>query len=279
MSRLSRSPISLIRALMLAVLVTTVFIGSQSSARAQLTGDPVHDRSGSLSNLSTNVGAGSAPVHERGRSVRESSRLRLGGNPVRGSVTGDLRSGPVSELSVGPVTASHPVTGGGSVTESSAGAVKKDINSPLGELISEPLTDLGPLQEQLRAVQPVPRQTPMPSERLADEEAATQAVVEQAVGVLNELESPEPPTLEQPMAESPQEPQANESEAQEPAVGPKAAIADTAEEEVLPQLPSAAPAEPEIKAEAEQESVEPPAVEAEEPHADDEAPVAPDAEP
>jgi hypothetical protein len=88
----------------------------------------------------------------------------LSGNPVRGSVTGDVVSGPLSDISVGPVTADNPMAGGGTVGQASAGAVTKDLASPLGQMISAPLHDLGPLQDRLRAIQPLPRNGPAPEE-------------------------------------------------------------------------------------------------------------------
>ena len=105
-----------------------------------------------------------------GRSVRSAGRL--GGNSVRGSVTGDVVSGPVSEISVRGAMAGPPVTGGGSVGQASVGAVKKDVASPLGEMISEPLRELGPLQDQLRAIQPLRRDDASPDEAAEPAEAA-----------------------------------------------------------------------------------------------------------
>jgi hypothetical protein len=124
-------------------------------AHAQVRGKPVHQDTGPLSEMSTNVGAGSGPVHQWGRSVSDGSLGTLGGNAVRDSASGDVRSGPVSDISVGAVTSGRPVSGSGTVTDASAGAVKKDVDSPLGERISQPVRDLGPLLEQLHAVQPV----------------------------------------------------------------------------------------------------------------------------
>jgi hypothetical protein len=45
----------------------------------------------------------------------------------------------------------RPPLSGGSVTEASAGAVKHDRTDPLGTRISDPLRELGSLQEQMRA--------------------------------------------------------------------------------------------------------------------------------
>ena len=74
---------------------------------------------------------------------------------MRHSVTGDVRSGPVSELSVGSVTSGRPVSGSGTMSDASLGAVKKDADSPLREEISQPLHDLRGLQEQMRNIEPL----------------------------------------------------------------------------------------------------------------------------
>jgi hypothetical protein len=129
-------------------------------AGAELPGGPVRRDSGPISELSANVGADSGPVRGSGGSLQGRTAGALGGNSVRESVTGDVRSGPVSELSVGPVTAGEPVSGGGTVGDASAGAVMKDLASPIGERITSPLRELGPLQEALRTLQPLPRNAP-----------------------------------------------------------------------------------------------------------------------
>jgi len=127
-----------------------------SPATAQVHGGPVSQQGGPLSGISTNVGNGSRPVHEPGRSVRDSSAGPLTSGPVRGSVTGNILSGPVSAVSSGPMTEHRPVSGGGPVSSWSAEAIADRAGAPPGEPPPEPLTDLGALQEELRAVQPLP---------------------------------------------------------------------------------------------------------------------------
>jgi hypothetical protein len=135
----------------------------------QVGAQPVGQDSGPLRELSTNVRAGSGPVRGSvGNAPSNAGALR--DRSVRGSVTGDVLSGPVSDSSAGAVTAGRPVAGGGSVAEVSVGAVKKDTDRPLGEMISQPLRELGPLQEQLRAIQPLPRNPPLPEEEVAPAE-------------------------------------------------------------------------------------------------------------
>jgi hypothetical protein len=143
-----------------------------AAAMAQVGGGPVRQDSRPVSEGSSNVGAGSGPVHDSGGSVREGNAGRLSGNSVRGSVTADVLSGPVSDISAGPVTSRQPVSGGGTVTDSSAGAVTKDIDSPIREGIAEPVQGLGRLQQQLRAIEPLPR------EETGEQETAGQADIE-----------------------------------------------------------------------------------------------------
>jgi len=113
--------------------------------------------------------------------MREGSAGSMHSPSVRSSSRGTMRSGPVSEASVGSARSGGTLTGSSdSIGESSVGAVKKDLSAPLGERISESLTDMEGLQEQLRAVQPVPRLTPLPSEQEAAEaEAQARAEEEQ----------------------------------------------------------------------------------------------------
>jgi hypothetical protein len=109
------------------------------------------------------IGADSRPVGEGSRSMRDGARTigesssepsvsgRLGGS-VRDAATRSMRSGPVSSLSRGPMTQPRTLPDGGSMTAHSAGAVKHDIDRPLGSRISQPLRELAPLQAQLRAL-------------------------------------------------------------------------------------------------------------------------------
>ena len=157
--------------LRLALVVSCLGAALHFPALGQVGANPVGQGSGPLRDLSTNVRAGSGTV--RG-SVSDApiNAGALSDRSVRGSVTGNVVSGPVSEISAGAVTASRPVAGGGSVAGASVGAVKKDTGSPLGAMISQPLRELGPLQEQLRAIQPLPRNAAPPAEDVAPAEAA-----------------------------------------------------------------------------------------------------------
>src|SRR5262249_7457481 len=59
-------------------------------------------------------------------------------------------------------TALVPVAGSGTFTDGSAGAVEKDVSIPLGAPISRPVRDLTALQQQLRMIEPLPRE-PLPA--------------------------------------------------------------------------------------------------------------------
>jgi len=163
---------------------------------AQVKGRPVGEGSGPLSEMSTNLRAGSAPVSAPRRSLSEDTAGRLGGNPVRGSLQYDVRSGPVSEVSVGPVTSGRAMTAA-PVAAASVGAVTKDAGAPLGARISEPLRDLGPLQASLRALQPLPRSADVPP----PEADAASAGADGSGGVDVQMEPAAEPQTEEGAAE------------------------------------------------------------------------------
>jgi len=106
---------------------------------------------GTLSDVSRPVGEGSAPVGEGSETIGEASVGTMHSAPVRDPGTRGMLSGPVSEMSRGPVYQRQQPRYGDSVTEASAGAVKHDVASPLGERISQPLRELAPLQAEMRA--------------------------------------------------------------------------------------------------------------------------------
>lgn len=94
---------------------------------------------------------GGRPMSGSG-TIGESSGSSRRSGPVRDASTRSMLSGPMSESSRGPVSDRRTLSGGGSMTENSAGAVKHDIDQPLGSRISQPLRELGPLQDQMRAI-------------------------------------------------------------------------------------------------------------------------------
>lgn len=105
---------------------------------------------GPIGDPSQPVGAGSRSVHDGSATIGESSEAPGRSGPVRDATTRSMRSGPVSSLSRGSMTQRRLAPNGGSVSEASAGAVKHDIDRPLGSRISQPLRELGALQDQLR---------------------------------------------------------------------------------------------------------------------------------
>lgn len=113
----------------------------------------VSEHSGPIGDDSVPVGADSRSMYE-GRTIGESSVRqpddRRSGGPVRDRNTRSMRSGPVASLSSGPMTQPRTLPDGGSMTQHSSGAVKHDIDQPLGSRISQPLRELAPLQAHLR---------------------------------------------------------------------------------------------------------------------------------
>lgn len=131
---------------------------------AETVGGPVRQDSGPLRELSTHAGSGSRPVRAGAIGLRDGNAGSLSGHSVRGSVTGDVVSGPVREISGGPVTSGLRSSGRRTVTDVSAGAVTKDIDSPLREVVGAPVSGLGQLQQRLRRIEPLPREATLPLE-------------------------------------------------------------------------------------------------------------------
>lgn len=145
---LTRVTIAVVAGLVLAGSLT-----STSPAQVRQPGESLSagDGAGPLSDVSTNVGHDSLSVHDGAQTLGETSGGSVRSGPVSDLDTRSMLSGPVSSMSKGPVYEPRPSLSGGSITEASAGAVKHDITSPLGTRISDPLRELGPLQEQMRA--------------------------------------------------------------------------------------------------------------------------------
>lgn len=115
-------------------------------AFAQVSGVPVRQGSGPLSDMSRSVSEGSRPVHEPGGSVRELSRDSLSDGSVRGSSTGSVRSGPVSDISVGAVH-DRPAP------NAFYGGVQMDTEPAYPVA---PATELEELQDSISEVEPLP---------------------------------------------------------------------------------------------------------------------------
>jgi hypothetical protein len=137
---------------LLIVLLACLVLPALARAQVRQPGAALSagEGSGTLSDVSTNVGHDSRPMHG-GPTVGESSGGPIGSDPVSDARTRSMLSGPVSSISSGPMRAPRAPLSGGSVSAASAGAVKHDSSSPLGTRISDPLRELSALQEQMRA--------------------------------------------------------------------------------------------------------------------------------
>lgn len=109
----------------------------------------VSENEGSIGEDSPTIGEVSKPVGD-GLSIGDTSRGPIGSGPMSDLRTRSMLSGPMSSISSGPMSAGRSMTGGPSMTEASAGAVKHDTDAPLGQRISAPLRELAPLQDQLK---------------------------------------------------------------------------------------------------------------------------------
>ena len=197
-----------------AALPLLLALAEPIDALAQTVGGPVRSDSGPLSEHSTSVEAGSRPVHDYGRGVRDGNPNQLSGNPVRESVAGDVVSGPVSEASVGSVTSDRTLIDDPSIGTVAVGAVRKDEAAPLRALGGQPLTDLGALQQQLRAVQPLPADQPVDTTDVDSGSAEQEGTIGAPEGAADEGEPPAPES-DQPEAhdaESATEPEAPATE-------------------------------------------------------------------
>jgi hypothetical protein len=193
----------------------TIAALAASPAFPQVSGHTVREDSGPLRELSRNVEAGSGPVYDPGRSISAGNAGPLSGNVVADSTTGDVTSGPWSDVSRGAVTAHQPVSGGGTPTDASVGAVTRDANVPLRASLPlpppEPVYDLRPLREQLRAIEPLPREAT--AEPQAPEDGApSDAVAQNDQPEVHQVEPPD--ARDSTTVNQPEEPQANP-----PAVG------------------------------------------------------------
>ena len=182
----------------LLVALTSLNAGRSALAQVQQPGEGVSagENSGSLSDVSRPL-EDSPSVHDGAQTIGETSAGSVHSGPVRDAGTRSMVSGPVSDVSRGPMYEPRPPLSGGSVTEASAGAVKHDIDSPLGERISSPLRELGPLQQAMR------------ERRARAEQAALEGATGAAAPAIDPDSVPEAPVVPVPDAALiPEEPQA-----------------------------------------------------------------------
>ena len=180
-----------LRTLLLATALG-LLVGHNASAQVRQPDETISAGEGAhiLSDISTNVGADSRPMHDGSLTLGETSGGPVGSGPVSEMSTRSMLSGPVSSMSQGPMRGPRVSLSGGSMTEASSGAVKHDIDSPLGARISDPLRELGSLQKEMRA------------RREQAEQAAIAGAREPAVPPLDE--SPridQPVVVEEPVRE------------------------------------------------------------------------------
>jgi hypothetical protein len=137
-----------------ALLGAVVLPGVGDSALAQVRQPgqtlSVGERSGTLSDVSRPLVDDSQSVHYGAQTLGDTSGGSVRSGPVRDPYTRSMLSGSVSDASQGPMTEPRPPLTSGAVADASAGAVKQDIDSPLGQRISSPLSELGPLQQAMR---------------------------------------------------------------------------------------------------------------------------------
>ncbi|MDX2169328.1 MAG: hypothetical protein SF182_19815 [Deltaproteobacteria bacterium] len=172
----------------------------------------VSENEGPIGEDSRTIGEVSKPVGD-GLTIGETSGGPIGSGPVSDMNTRSMLSGPVSSMSRGPVSAGRPMTGGPSITEASAGAVKHDIDMPLGERISAPLRELAPLQQQLKRLRvegdaaaveaaAAPVSVPVEEEPPIDFDALDEVTADEPVNALPADVEPAPPDLDAAQVET-----------------------------------------------------------------------------
>jgi hypothetical protein len=210
--------------LRIAVIAIALLMMQRSAAQVREPGETISagEGAGKLSDVSRPVGDDSTSVHSGpNRTIGEASSGSVRSGPVRDGNTRSMLSGPVSEMSRGPVREQGLSLPGGSVTEASSGAVKHDIDSPLGERISQPVRELQPLQQQMRA----------------QRERAEQAALANAMQPASEAFAPPaaaPAVVPEQPAESAEAPAAAEDEAQQPTDNEAGDVAADAADDVDP---------------------------------------------
>jgi hypothetical protein len=137
---------------LLAVLVALAI-----PASAQLSGRSVSEDSGPVSELSTNVRTGSRPVHERGRTVRESSVGFLSDGSTRESSMAPMKSGTFSEISAGTVTSDRSLRREKSRARLAPAPPRLGAERTMPPPVYwEPVYDLDGLVEDLGSIEPLP---------------------------------------------------------------------------------------------------------------------------
>lgn len=140
-------------------------------ANAQLAGKSVSEDSGPVSELSTNVRTGSRPVHESGRTVRESSVGSLSGNSTRESSVSPMKSGPFSDISAGTVGSARSLRRENAQARLAPAPPRLWLEQAAPEPIYwEPVYELEDLVEDLGSIEPLEREEDFGDEVDAAEE-------------------------------------------------------------------------------------------------------------
>lgn len=167
-------------------------------ASAQVAGKPVGADSGPVSEMSRNLKRDSGPVFGDGGPVHGLSVESRSDGPVRGSVTGTVRGGAVKDMTVGSVGTRLPPGFYASEQRQAAAELHiEDREDAAPPLLAEPISDLRPLAEILRSIEPLPEHQP------AEPDAAGEEFVQADEVQVPQVENPDgvDPTQLTPPAE------------------------------------------------------------------------------
>jgi len=142
-------------------LAAALLLVLNHSASAEVEGKSVSEDSGPVSDLSTNVRDGSRPVHERGRTTRESSVGSVGsdtGNSAGEASIAPMKSGTVSDITAGSVTSNRSLRRERNEARLAPAPPRMAPDGSSEEQVYwEPAFDLDGLLEDLGAVEPMDR--------------------------------------------------------------------------------------------------------------------------
>jgi hypothetical protein len=108
---------------------------------------------GTVGEGSRPVGEGSGSVYDSGHRGMLSGPLGASSGPV-GARSRGMLSPSIGDVTVGSALSGRPVSGGGSISASSSGAITQQPPRHFDRPVSE--SELQQLQEQLRGIQPLP---------------------------------------------------------------------------------------------------------------------------
>lgn len=160
------------RAVLERTVVALVVAALASPAAGQLGGRSVSEDSGPVSEMSTNVRTNSRPVHEGGRSVRESSVGSLSGNSTRESSVAPMKSGTFSDISAGTVGSARSLRR--EIAQERLAPAPPRLRLERAEpapIYWEPVYELDGLVEDLGSIEPLERE-----EDLGEADAAEEPV-------------------------------------------------------------------------------------------------------